>query len=82
VEADMDIAVKIKTLLLRKGMTQTDLAEKMGMSKNYFNNKLRAGKFTIEEKEKIAAFLGAKYNHEPPQPPREWFTLNDTGEEI
>jgi len=77
----MDIAIKIKTLLLRRGMTQVQLAEKMGLAKNHFNNKLRAGKFSVADKEKMAAILGAEYHHEPPIPAKEWFTL-EGGEEI
>lgn len=79
----MGISEKIKILLIKAGKTQTLLAsEAFGkpMSKNYFNNKLKDGKFTREELEKIASYLGATYNEDPP--PRQWFTLNDTGEEI
>jgi transcriptional regulator with XRE-family HTH domain len=77
----MGISEKVKILLIKRNMSQTELAEKcLGMSKNYFNNKLRQEKFTKEELEKMAEFLNAKYNETPP--PRQWFTLNDTGEEI
>ena len=48
--------------------------------KSRFNNKLRQERFTRDELEKMAAFLNAKYEESPP--PRQWFTLNDTGEEI
>jgi transcriptional regulator with XRE-family HTH domain len=77
----MGISEKIKILLIKRGMSQTELAEKcLGITKNYFNNKLRQEKFNKEELEKMAAFLSATYNESPP--PRQWFTLNDTGEEI
>ena len=77
----MGIAEKIKILLLKKHVSQTTLAaECLGITKNYFNNKLRQEKFSREELEKIASYLGATYNESPP--PRQWFTLNDTGEEI
>ena len=77
----MAISEKIKILLIKRNMSQTEIADKcLGITKNYFNNKLRQEKFTREELEKIAEYMGAKYNESPP--PRQWFTLNDTGEEI
>jgi len=77
----MAISEKIKILLIKRNMSQTEIADKcLGITKNYFNNKLRQEKFTREELDKIAEYLGAKYNESPP--PRQWFTLNDTGEEI
>ena len=76
----MGIAEKIKILLIKRGKKQTELADDLGITKNYFNNKLKAEKFTKEELEKIAQALGATYNEDPP--PRQWFTLNDTKEEI
>ena len=77
----MAISEKIKILLIKRNMSQTEIADKcLGISKNYFNNKLRQEKFTRDELDKIAEYMGAKYNESPP--PRQWFTLNDTGEEI
>jgi transcriptional regulator with XRE-family HTH domain len=76
----MGVAEKIKILLLKRKKSQLELAEKLGISHQYLNNKLRQERFTREELEAIAAFLGAVYNEDPP--PRQWFTLNDTGEEI
>ena len=70
------IAEKIKILLLKRKMNQTELAEKLGMSMQNLNNKLRRQTFTLEELEAIAETLNAKYTS------KEWFTLNDTGEEI
>ena len=77
----MGISEKIKILLIKRGISQTEIADKcLGITKNYFNNKLRQEKFTREELEKMADYLNTKYNEDPP--PRQWFTLNDTGEEI
>jgi predicted XRE-type DNA-binding protein len=77
----MGISEKIKILLIKRNMSQTEIADKcLGITKNYFNNKLRQEKFTRDELDKIAEYMGAKYNESPP--PRQWFTLNDTGEEI
>ena len=84
----MDTAQKIKTLLIRRSMTQTELAAKMETSKgkpmtnSNFNNKLKDGTFSDSELQQIAVALDATYHKEPPVPQREWFTLNDTGEEI
>jgi len=81
-ETVMGLSEKIKILLIKAGKTQTALANEAlgGMSKTYFNNKLKDEKFTREELEKIAEYLGATYNEDPP--PRQWFTLKKTGEEI
>ena len=77
----MGISEKIKILLIKRNMSQTELAEKcLKMTKNYFNNKLRQEKFNQEELKKLAEYLKATYNEDPP--PRQWFTMNDTGEEI
>ena len=77
----MGVSEKIKILLIKRNISQTELAEMgLGITKNYFNNKLRTEKFSLAELEKMAEYLDAKYNESPP--PRQWFTLNDTGEEI
>ena len=77
----MGISEKIRILLIKRNKSQTELADKcLGITKNCFNNKLRQEKFTKAELEKMAEYLSAKYNESPP--PRQWFTLNDTGEEI
>jgi transcriptional regulator with XRE-family HTH domain len=70
------IAEKIKILLLKRKMNQTELAEKMDTTLQNLNNKLRRESFTPEELKTIAEVLGATYSE------RAWFTLNDTGEEI
>ena len=70
------ITEKIKILLLKRKTNQTALAEHLDMTLQNLNNKLRRESFTLEELNKIAAFLGATYSE------KSWFTLNDTGEEI
>ena len=42
-------------------MSITELAEKMGTSQQNFSKRLKVGKFTQEELEKIAGCLGCKY---------------------
>jgi len=46
------------------------------MSAESFNNKLRRESFSQEDMKVIAEKLNAKYSF------KEWFILNDTGEEI
>jgi transcriptional regulator with XRE-family HTH domain len=71
-----NIADKIKILLLKQKMNQTELAEKMKTTLQNLNNKLRRNSFDEEELNKIAKILKATYSK------REWFTIKDTGEEI
>ena len=70
------IAEKIKILMLKRKINQTILAEKLGMSMQNLNNKLRRESFDEMELSAIAKALDAKYSY------KQWFTLNDTGEEI
>ena len=72
----MGASEKIKILLLKRGVSQKALAESLGMSAESFNNKLRRESFSQEDMEEIAEKLNAKYSF------KEWFILNDTGEEI
>ena len=72
----MGASEKIKILLLKRGVSQKALAESLGMSAESFNNKLRRESFSQENMEVIAEKLNAKYSF------KEWFILNDTGEEI
>ena len=71
------ISKKIKALLLEREMSQTALADRLKMTLQNFNNKLRRDSFTVEELQKIAKILNATFHHE-----RAWFTLNDSGKEI
>ena len=72
----MGIAEKIRILLIKRNMSQKTLAEMLGLSAESLNNKLRRETFKLKELETIAENLNAKYTS------KEWFTLNDTGEEI
>jgi transcriptional regulator with XRE-family HTH domain len=71
----MAITEKVKILMLKRGARQKDVAEKLGMSAENFNNKLRRESFTVEELEKIANALGATYTRD------EYFSL-ENGERI
>ena len=72
----MGIAEKIKILLIKRNMSQKALAESLGMSAESFNNKLRRETFSSEDLETIALKFNATYNF------KQWFKMNDTGEEI
>jgi hypothetical protein len=83
----MGIAEKIRILLVKRGnISEAELARKLqaeglaNMSPQNFNNKMKRESFSRPELDAIAGIMGATYNVDPP--PREWFTLNDTGEEI
>lgn len=53
---------KISMALAYKGMSQASLARTMGTTPSNFNQKLKRGTFTVEELERIAECLGAKYS--------------------
>lgn len=50
----------IEMALAYKGMTNSDLAKKLGWSPQLLNKRLNTGKFTVEEWEKIGAAIGAE----------------------
>ena len=41
------------------GITNTELADRLGWTRQLLSNRLRTGKFSVEEWEKIAEALGA-----------------------
>lgn len=57
----MDITQKIRMALAYKHMSEADLARKLETSPSAFNQRMRTGKFTSAELEKIAFVLGAVY---------------------
>ena len=81
----MGIAEKIRILLVKRGnISEAELARRLvaagcgNMSAQNFNNKMKRETFSREEIGKIEEVLNCTYSLEH----REWFTLNDTGEEI
>ena len=75
----MGKAEKIRILMVKRGnMTAAALAEKMGITAQALGRKLNKEKFTEVDMRKIAEILNCSWNVES----REWFKLNDTGEEI
>lgn len=57
----MTMEQKICMALAYKGMSQAALARAMETTPSNFNQKLKRGTFTVEELEKIAVILDAKY---------------------
>lgn len=57
----MTISQKIKMALAYKGMSEAELARAVGSSPSAFNQRMKTGKFSSEEMEKIADVLGATY---------------------
>ena len=81
----MGIAEKIRILLVKRGnISEAELARRLvavgceNMSAQNFNNKMKRESFSREEISKIEEVLNCTYSVEH----RQWFTLNDTGEEI
>ena len=52
---------KIKFACDKAGITMTELGSKMGLKQAAFSQRLKTGRFTKEELEKIAVFLGCEY---------------------
>jgi len=75
----MGKAEKVRILMVKRGnITAAALAEKMGITAQALGRKLNKEKFTDADMEKIAKILNCSWNIES----REWFKMNDTGEEI
>ncbi|GHV87397.1 hypothetical protein AGMMS50255_6930 [Spirochaetia bacterium] len=81
----MGIAEKVRIILVKRGnISEAELARRLqaeglaNMSAQNFNNKMKRESFSREEIGAIEKVLDCKYSVEH----REWFTLNDTGEEI
>ena len=53
----MDIAKKVKRLLLEKNVTATKLAQKVGITQPAISYKMTNNSYSIEDLEKIAAAL-------------------------
>ena len=58
---NITIRHKIKIACDIAGISISELAEKMGMSKQNLSKRLKVGKFTQEELQEIAKHLGCKY---------------------
>lgn len=57
----MTIQQKIKMALAYKNMSEAELARQIGSSPSAFNQRMKTGKFSSNDLEKIAEALGAEF---------------------
>ena len=57
----MTVPQKIKMSLAYKGISEAELARAIGTSPSAFNQRMKTGKFSSEDMEKIAEAMGAEY---------------------
>ena len=69
----MTISEQIKVLCIRCGVSEAELARRLGKSPQSFNSKMKRETFTVYDLEKIAAVLGVTFERH--------FIL-ETGEEV
>lgn len=57
----MTVSQKIKMALAYKGMSEAELARKIGSSPSAFNQRMKTGRFSMSDFDKIASVLGAEF---------------------
>ena len=70
----MAMAEKVRILLVKRKITVTDLANRLGMSQSNLSNKLSRDNFNEKELQEIAEALNCDLDI--------GFTLRDTGEQV
>lgn len=70
----MAMAEKVRILLVKRKITVTDLAKRLGMSQSNLSNKLSRDNFSEKELQEIAEALNCDLDIS--------FTLRDTGEKV
>lgn len=70
----MAMAEKVRILLVKRKITVTDLAKRLGMSQSNLSNKLSRDNFSEKELQEIAEALNCDLDIH--------FTLRDTGEQV
>lgn len=70
----MAMAEKVRILLVKRKITVTDLAKRIGMSQSNLSNKLSRDNFNEKELQEIAEALNCDLDI--------GFTLRDTGEQV
>lgn len=70
----MPMSERIRIVLIKRKMTVTALAERIGISPQNLTNKLKRDNFTESELREIAAAMDCTFEVA--------FALNDTGEKI
>lgn len=58
----MDIIKKIKMAIAYSEITQGELASRMNMSPQAFSQRMKTGKFSSDDLDKIAEALGAEFS--------------------
>lgn len=69
----MTVAEQIKVLCVRSGVSEAELARRLGKSPQSFNSKMRRGSFSVGDLENIANAMGVGFER--------YFVLED-GERI
>ena len=69
----MTIAEQIKVLCVRCGVSEAELARRLGKSPQSLNSKMKRETFTVSDLDEIASVLGVKFTRH--------FILNN-GEEV
>lgn len=57
----MTVAEQIKVLCVRSGVSEAELARRLGKSPQSFNSKMRRGSFSVGDLEKIANAMGVDF---------------------
>ena len=57
----MTVSEQIKILCVRCGVSEAELARRLGKSPQSFNAKMKRQSFTVDDLEKIANSLGASF---------------------
>lgn len=71
----MALSEKIRILLVKRGnMSEAELARRLGLSPQNFNNKMKRDNFTEQDLQDIASALDCSLSV--------LFKMNDTGEEV
>ena len=71
----MALSEKIRILLVKRGnMSEAELARRLGLSPQNFNNKMKRDNFTEQDLQGIASALDCSLSV--------LFKMNDTGEEV
>lgn len=58
---ELSINEKIKIIMKRRNMTQAELSEQLGMSRQNLNNKFSRNSFSEDEYKRIAEILNCEY---------------------
>ena len=73
----MTVVEKIRVLLARRNISESELARRLGKTPQNFNRKMKAGNFTLDDLEAIAKAMNCTVTQAPPV-----FHMIDNGEEI